>query len=222
MSLYDLYLTLSGKTVFPDPFEIAVNRLKDKLSQAERALTGGLPTNRIPFEYTCRTIDSEISMMLEIFVNTDEPSYIQIPLYYKYNLYGILRIDKHASEKADKYRLEKLGTTMYPFPLDKFMGGELYVVEGIFDYIAMYKAGFKNTVCIFGVNNYFSFKYLVEPLNITKLNIVFDGDTAGRTAAMKAKAYLESSIPVEVIDLPDNTDPDSLGVDALKQLLTKQ
>lgn len=49
--------------------------------------------------------------------------------------------------------------------------------------------------------------------------VLFDGDTAGVTAAQRARTALGANTQVHVIQLPHNTDPDDLHDRSLRQLL---
>ncbi|TPE57276.1 DNA primase [[Mycoplasma] falconis] len=59
---------------------------------------------------------------------------------------------------------------------------EVYLVEGQFDVIAMYKAGYKNTVAAMGTS---LSKQHLELLKNCQINLFFDNDKAGKLATQK-------------------------------------
>jgi DNA primase len=98
-----------------------------------------------------------------------------------------------------------------------------YLVEGNFDLVAMSQAGFENVVAPMGT--------AITERQISRLGrlgpelvFVFDGDKAGRAAAIRAfDVVAPSGRPARVAILPAGEDPDSLlresGVDALREVL---
>jgi DNA primase len=88
--------------------------------------------------------------------------------------------------------------------------GELVVVEGQFDAIAMHQAGVTHTVATSGTaltaEHARSFQRLVPRVALT-----FDGDAAGRDATMRSVGVLlAAGLEVLIVDLPPGTDPDVL------------
>lgn len=99
----------------------------------------------------------------------------------------------------------------------------IVLVEGIFDMLNCYDKGLTNVVCTFGTTKLITdtaikmFPYKV--IGIEKVFILYDGDNAGKDAAAKIKPLIEEcGFVVEIIKLPDGTDPGDLdqeNVDAL-------
>ena len=88
--------------------------------------------------------------------------------------------------------------------------GFVFIVEGLFDAIAMHEAGFKNTVASLGttltVSQLNSLRFFTD-----SVVILFDGDDAGQTGAMRAKSTaVDLGFSVKTISLPVFDDPDSL------------
>jgi len=86
--------------------------------------------------------------------------------------------------------------------------GFAIVVEGYFDHLALYKAGFKNTVATMGT--------ALTPSHIRRLKqytgllyLLFDSDTAGRKAATRSlDLLLAEETAARVVLLPGGADPD--------------
>ena len=99
----------------------------------------------------------------------------------------------------------------------------MFIVEGIFDMLNLYDKGIQNSVCCFGTNTLHSTaseKLLpFKAQGITKVYIMFDGDDAGRSAAAKLKPVIEGlGFYVELVDLPDGTDPGDLSAEDVRSV----
>jgi len=100
---------------------------------------------------------------------------------------------------------------------------EALVCEGQIDVIRCHAAGFDTAVASQGT------AFTKEHVEILKryadsVLLVFDGDTAGRKAALRTGGlFLEAGLPVRVAALPPGEDPDSLirdrGADAFREVL---
>lgn len=108
--------------------------------------------------------------------------------------------------------------------------GTLILVEGIFDCLNLISKGVKNVEAIMGVTTIGGLKginkeivKLMKLSGVTKLVLLFDGDEAGIKQAEMYKPMLENEgFIVEVIDLPEDTDPGDLSqteVDMLRKLI---
>lgn len=101
----------------------------------------------------------------------------------------------------------------------------IIICEGTIDVIAMYKAGFKNTVACMGtaITNYHA-RELKRYCD--KIILCLDGDSAGQNAMYKAIDVLDAEgLEVKVAKLSENLDPDEFlkkyGADKLKDCLEK-
>jgi DNA primase len=88
--------------------------------------------------------------------------------------------------------------------------GEIVVVEGYFDAIALHQAGVRNTVATSGTaltaDHARSLKRLARGVALT-----FDGDAAGQQAMLRSLGVLlAEGLDVVVVDLPKGDDPDTL------------
>lgn len=85
----------------------------------------------------------------------------------------------------------------------------LFLVEGYFDVMALYNNGFTPAVCTMGTS--LSFDHVKILKNYFKeVLLVFDGDNAGRKAAIRAlDIFIQGDFIPYVTYLPDNEDPDS-------------
>jgi DNA primase len=99
--------------------------------------------------------------------------------------------------------------------------GEMIVVEGYFDAIALHQAGLRHTVATSGT------AFTPEQAKLLRrvagrVALTYDGDRAGQEAMMRSLGtLLAEGIDVAVVDLPPGEDPDTLvrrgGVEAWEQ-----
>jgi len=113
----------------------------------------------------------------------------------------------------------------FPAKLDDSSVNYIILVEGIFDLLNTYDKGLRNVVCTFGTNTLkASLKAKMVPYmiqGVTKVYIMFDGDTAGYSAAEELKPLIEQEgFQVEIIRLEDGVDPGELDqeyVDGIRE-----
>ncbi len=101
-------------------------------------------------------------------------------------------------------------------------GGEMIVVEGYFDAIAMHQAGLGHTVATSGTAFTPDQARLLRRL-VSRVALAYDGDAAGQNAMMRSLGtLLAEGLDVVVVDLPAGDDPDTLvqrgGADAWQAL----
>ena len=103
--------------------------------------------------------------------------------------------------------------------------GSAIIVEGYFDHLALYRAGFTNVVATCGT--------ALTPPHVKLLRryaervyMLFDGDEAGRKATVRSmELFLEEAYPARVIEVPQGDDPDTFirreGADGFAPLMEK-
>lgn len=99
------------------------------------------------------------------------------------------------------------------------------LVEGYFDHLAIYRAGIKNVVATCGTALTEGHTALLGR-HAEKLYLLFDGDNAGRKAAVRGmELCLEQRLPVYLVTMPNGEDPDSFlsnnDVEAFSERLEK-
>ena len=99
----------------------------------------------------------------------------------------------------------------------------LIVVEGFFDIIRLHSVGIRNCVAPLGTSLTVHHARVIKKL-APKVVLLFDGDTAGRRAALEAsKKLLQQDLEVFLAFLPEGEDPDSFvlnrGIKAIKELI---
>jgi DNA primase len=86
--------------------------------------------------------------------------------------------------------------------------GEVLAVEGYFDLLVLYSHGIRNVVAPLGTaltGNHIRLMRRLAPQAV----VVFDGDEAGMRAAMRSlEQFLREKLPVRMLLLPEEMDPD--------------
>jgi len=100
--------------------------------------------------------------------------------------------------------------------------GSVLLVEGYFDVMRLYLAGYKNVVAPMGTSLTKSQIALIKRY-ADDVTIIFDGDEAGLKAAKRSlPLFIESSISPKAVFLPVGEDPDSIllksGIDHFSKL----
>ena len=87
--------------------------------------------------------------------------------------------------------------------------GEVLLVEGYFDQLALQRAGFPQVVATCGTALTVDHAHILKRY-VQRAMLLFDQDAAGRQATFKAMSVLqEEGVPAMVIELPSGDDPDS-------------
>jgi DNA primase len=89
--------------------------------------------------------------------------------------------------------------------------GEVILVEGEYDCIAMHLAGFRNTVAIGGSNLNDEQMEIIQELKIPRAVVALDGDSGGKTGSRSiAERWWKGDVKVFIADLPEDEDPDDI------------
>lgn len=87
--------------------------------------------------------------------------------------------------------------------------GKILIVEGYMDYLTLYQAGIKNVAATSGTALTPEHALTLQRFT-SKIVLVFDGDSAGQTAAVRGIFVLAPfNFDISVLVLPDDEDPDS-------------
>jgi len=92
------------------------------------------------------------------------------------------------------------------------------VVEGFFDCLKVYQAGFRSVVALMGSALYEHQRRLLVQ-RFRQIVLMLDGDAPGRRAAAVLSARLSADCSVRVVQLAENRQPDQLSEPALQELL---
>jgi len=83
------------------------------------------------------------------------------------------------------------------------------IVEGYFDHLALYRAGFRNVVATCGTALTTGHLQVIRRY-AERIYLLFDADSAGRKATFRGmELILEAQLPCFVVEMPEGEDPDS-------------
>ena len=220
--------------VFTNPIPIKIAALKEKL---HLLLTGNngleLPTGHTPYIKSFRSISPKTLKYFGAFY-TNQVEKLQDRIVFPIKDITnkiVVFVGRHTLSNGNpRYINYPSGVKMPVFPTHLPSGYQsMVLVEGIFDMLNLYDKGLENVVCTFGTNtlqNDIGTKLLpFKAQGITHIYILFDGDDAGAQAAKTLKPIIEQEgFIVEIITLPDNTDPgelDQFDVKSIAEYITK-
>jgi DNA primase len=88
---------------------------------------------------------------------------------------------------------------------------EVILVEGLFDYAALWEAGFHNVICSLGTNlNARQFRQLCDGTRTVYLTFDADANGSGQQAALHLASRLRKhNLSARIVSLPDGFDPNT-------------
>jgi DNA primase len=93
-------------------------------------------------------------------------------------------------------------------------GKAVIVVEGFFDCLNVYQAGFPCVVALMGCSLSQRQEVLLQN-HFQHVTLMLDGDNAGRRAGAAIAARLVTKLAVRVVEIPLGSQPDQLGADQI-------
>jgi DNA primase len=224
----ELGVTFSVEPLSKQGFRI--KRLSEKLEGLRGEKELHLPEPRFPVNFRFKGVSSQTLAKFEAFTTTHDnmDDYVCVPVYQNNKLRFIEGRHTTLNTKnltMPKYLRRPAGVDVSSvlFPLDKIKDfTTVILVEGIFDALNMHDLGYDCTLCIFGTNNFNAGKArLLDEYGCRQVLLLMDGDSAGRTAAVKIKKLLEQrSINTIIVDLDDGVDPGSLDEEQAEHYLS--
>lgn len=223
------FLASIGETVILDfdskqPYRI--KKLKDKIRSKIEIDDIKLPEDRRLYLNEFKGISTAVLKEFNAFITQSMrlEGYICIPVYQFGKLRFIEGRSKQTLTNQPKYyrRPDNVEVGDVLFPLDKVKNTNYVIlVEGLYDMLNMWQLGYKNTLCVFGTNNFTKRKLeLLDRIGVTRVDIMFDPDTSGNRAAEKVTNMLDSrNIYSRIIKLPDGVDPGIVTKDLAEKLL---
>lgn len=98
---------------------------------------------------------------------------------------------------------------------------DVIVVEGFFDCLKVYQAGFPSVVALMGSSLYESQRRLLVGC-FRQIRLMLDGDPPGRHATSAIAPILSAHCPTDVIELAEGVQPDQLSEASLQRLLGRK
>jgi DNA primase len=214
--------------VFTNPVPIKIMALKEKLEALKRfGQELELPDGYTPWTKQFRGVSAQTLKYFGAFY-TNQVEKLQDRIVFPVkDITGknVVFVGRHTlSQGNPRYVNYPQGVKIPLFPSHLPSGySSVVIVEGMFDMLNLYDKGCENVVCAFGTNtlqNETKSKLLpFKAQGVTHVYLLFDGDDAGRKAAQLLKPLIEAEgFVVEVVDLPDGTDPGELDLENVRSI----
>lgn len=214
--------------VFTNPVPIKIMQLKEKLKALrEFGHDLDLPKGYTPWLKAFRGVSpATLKHFGAFYTNQDEKLIDRIIFPIKdITQKTVVYVGRHTMSQGNpRYINYPSGVKIPLFPAHLPSGYKsMVLVEGMFDMLNLYDNGLENVVCAFGTNtlqNDTKQKLLpFKAQGITHIYLLFDGDEAGSKAAKLLKPLLEAeSFVVEIIDLPEGSDPGDLDAEDIRSI----
>lgn len=215
--------------VFTNRVPIQIAKLKEKLATLKTATIGlELPKGATPYSRSFRGISVKTLKLFEAFYTNQVEQLEDRICFPVKDITGKTQVyvARHALSNGNpRYINYPRGVTMPLYPPQVPAGHRsLVLVEGIFDMLNLYDKGLENVACCFGTNTLQADtknKLLAyKAQGVSHVFILFDGDDAGERAADVLKPLIESAdFIVEIVKLPEGTDPGNLGQEDVDSLI---
>jgi len=215
--------------VFTNPIPIKIAKLKEKLADLKNMNNGvELPNGATPFTKVFRGISSATLKHFEAFYTMQVEKLVDRIIFPVKDITSKTQVyvARHMLSNGNpRYVNYPAGVTMPLFPAKVPSGYKsLVIVEGIFDMLNLYDKGLQNVSCAFGTNTLQNdTRQKLQPFKaqgVTHIYLMFDGDEAGEKAAKHMKPIIEEcEFVVEIISLPDGSDPGELGQDDIASII---
>ena len=206
------------------PLEVRIHRRKDKIARSKSQTVGiQLPEDRIEWKGgSFRNISEETLKIWQAFT-WNVPKFEGRIIFPIRDITGktVALLGSKISGMTDKYYIYPQGVEMPFCPAKvKPINNRVILVEGIFDALNLWDHGLRNTVCCFGTQQMNWVKLsLLKLQGVQGIDIMYDGDEAGQTAAETLKGVAEKmEMGVQIINLPPGQDPGDFNVDMVKRL----
>lgn len=199
---------------------IKIAKLKNKLLNIQNKDVIEIPKDAELYLGDFKGIRAETLKKFGAFITTHFglSDYLSFPIR-QFGRIQFIVARHHSADPKDygeqKYIIRPTGANVSKilYPIDQVIGNKsIILVEGIFDMLNMHQAGYTNTVCIFGVQNFKKEKLkLIDMFNFNTVYVMMDGDNPGRQAALKIAEMLETiNVEVKIPKIPEGKDPGSL------------
>ena len=213
--------------VFTNPVPIKIAALKEKLADLRSTNGLELPAGHTPYTRSFRGISANTLKYFGAFYTNNVEKLVDRIVFPIKDITGktVVYVARHTLSNGNpRYVNYPSGVRIPVFPAHLPSGySSMVIVEGIFDMLNLFDKGLENVICAFGTNtlqNDTKQKLLpFKAQGITHVYLLFDGDEAGRKASQTLKPIIEAEgFIVEIINLPDDTDPGELDVEDVRSI----
>lgn len=182
-----------------------------------------MPKGYISVDFDWRGISANTLIHFRAFKHKDFEDRIVFPITDirdKIIIFIGRLIDKRSPDQVRYLIMPKHATIpLYPVPIQS-INGRIIIVEGIIDLLNLWDKGLTNIICAFGINAINEEKIkLLKVMGISGIDILYDGDKAGRDGAKELeKISKELDISTKIIVLKEGTDPGDMDYNTVQKL----
>ena len=196
--------------------EIKRQKLKQSIDETRSASIGfEFPKGFVPYAGNWRGIRPETYQHFEAFMHHDSHFNGRVVFPVRDITGKVVAFNgRHMTmTEIPKYLIypPQAKLPLYPSTVNPIKG-RVILVEGIFDMINLYDKGLSNAICCFGTRNIDADKLAILKMqNVEGVDIMFDGDEAGQTAAEEVKGLAERvGLTSRNVNLGNHIDPGGL------------
>ena len=177
-----------------DRMEMRRQMLKKKIKQVREESVGvELPIDATPYIGNWRNIRPETYKKFGAFLSAAKEfsGRLCFPIYDRTGKVVAIQARTQTNLMPIYYNAPA-GAKMPLFPVVDPIQGSVILVEGIYDMINLHDKGLTNAVCCFGTKNINEEKLkMLSIQGVESVDIFFDGDDAGQTAAREVREMVE-------------------------------
>lgn len=203
------------------PIELHIGKLREKIKkQLHESVGVPIPEDAIPFASDWRGISAGTYKKFGAFEHHSLAGRIVFPITSASGKVTCL-VGRHTSMEGNpRYLNYPSGVTIPLFPQVTPITGRVILVEGLFDMLNLHDKGLTNAIAAFGTNSVNEAKLdILKARGVTGIDIIFDGDDAGRKAAASLKELCQKKeFSVTVTNLKDGEDPGDFSEEKVKRL----
>lgn len=210
------------------PNSVRISKLKAKLNDLFTNSNGlEMLEGAIPYTRSFRGISNTTLLKYGAFYTNAIEKLVDRIIFPITDVRGkiMVFVARHTMSNGNpRYLLHPGNIPLFAYPQEVEKGSKSVVlVEGIFDMLNLRDKGMQNVVCTFGTSTLFADtaeKLLAfKTQGITKIYLLYDGDTPGREATAKLEPLLqEAGYSTEIIDIDDDTDPGDLSEETIQRM----
>ena len=211
------------------PLEVRIQKIKNKIEKINAETKGlTLPSERIAWKSgDHRGISQKTLQIWEAFTYSKDPKFQGRIIFPIRDISGktVATIGRLINDnmvyEQSKYYIHPINARipLYPAKVKPFMN-RVILVEGIFDALNLWEKGLKNTVCCNGTTQTDWVKLsLLKLQGVQGIDIVFDGDDAGRSATERIQGIAERlELSVNRYELEEGMDPGAMNRDMINKM----
>ena len=204
--------------------EVKRNKIKQKIEEVRAQNIGlTLPTDIMPYIGNFRGLKPKTYKEFDAFTH-HASHFVGRVVFPIEDITGATRafIGRHTDRTVvPKYLIypPKAKLPLFPHTASPILG-RIILVEGIFDALNLHDKGLTNAMCCFGTQNINMYKLsMLKFLGVRQVDILFDGDTAGREASEKVADLCEKvELLANIVKMDQGLDPGDLPEDRVKKL----